>query len=155
MGVSGCGKSAVGRALADELGWRFIDADDVHPPQNIDKMSRGIPLSDADRAPWLDALAALIVRHLELGETGVMACSALKAAYRRRLQVAAGVHLVYLKGTYELCEARLKSRAGHYMPALLLASQFADLEEPGDALTLDAAQPVEALVAHIRRYFDI
>ena len=155
MGVAGSGKSTLGQALARRLGWEFIDADDLHPCRNVEKMSRGVPLTDADRAPWLRALSRRIIRRLARGCSGVLACSALKAAYRQKLRVSPAVLFVYLKGAPDLLEGRLRSRSGHFMPPALLESQFADLEEPPDALTLDAAQPVSALVEQIRHYFGI
>lgn len=131
MGVSGCGKSTVGAELARRVGWPFRDADSFHPPANIEKMSRGVPLTDADRWPWLDAIAAWIDDRLGRGAPGIVSCSALKRAYRRRIVGdRARVRLVYLRGEMELIAARLASRKGHFMPAALLASQFEALEEP-------------------------
>ncbi len=140
MGVSGAGKTTVGQRLAVSLGWRLLDADDFHPPANIDKMGRGIPLEDPDRWPWLDRLNALVREAEARGENVLLACSALKARYRERL--AAGcvaARWVYLKGDFALIESRLNARKGHYMKAGLLQSQFAALEEPADALVADIA----------------
>jgi carbohydrate kinase (thermoresistant glucokinase family) len=132
MGVSGSGKTTVGVALARRLGWPFEEGDELHPAANIARMANGQPLTDADRAPWLDAVAAWIENRLDAGGAGVIACSALKRAYRDRL--AAGregqVRFVYLKGGFDLIALRLKGRRGHFMPPSLLASQFADLEAP-------------------------
>jgi gluconokinase len=149
MGVSGSGKTTVGRLLAADLGWDFLDADDFHSPANRDKMSRGLPLSDADREPWLDALAEAVAERSRAGRRAVLACSALKQSYRDRLQVENGVRLVYLKGDPETIERRLESRKGHYFAAGLLASQFEALEEPTDALVVDLAEPPEAIVSRI------
>jgi len=151
MGVCGCGKTTVGRALAQELKWRFIDADDLHPEANVAKMASGIPLTDDDRWPWYER----IVDELRLlgagGNHVVLACSALKQGYRDRLARAGDVRVVYLKGDAATIEPRISSRSGHFMPASLLASQFATLEEPTDAFVVDVAQPPEAQVALIAR----
>jgi gluconokinase len=151
MGVSGVGKTTAGRRLATDLGWPFYEGDDFHPPENVDKMARGVPLTDADRAPWLDRLQSVIERHLQTGEPAVLACSALKAAYRERLkQGDAPVYFVHLKADPALIRARMEVRSGHYMPPDLLASQFEALEEPAHALTVDAAAPLEKIVERIR-----
>jgi len=153
MGVAGSGKTTVGTALAVALGWQFVDADDHHTPASIAKMARGEPLDDADRWPWLDALHAIIAGALARGGALVMACSALKASYRARLAGGDGggrVRFVYLAGSRELFQGRLAQRAGHFMKAAMLDSQLATLEPPADALTVDAALPVAAIVAHIR-----
>ena len=146
MGVAGVGKTTIGAALARELGWRFIDADDYHPPQNVAKMKAGIPLEDADRWPWL----AHLNRVLKDEENAVLACSALKASYRERL--AQGIPhftVVYLHGTPALIQERLKTRSHRYMPATLLDSQFATLEPPPDAIAIDVAAPLDVSVAAI------
>ena len=151
MGVAGSGKSTVGLALAAALGWRFVDADEHHSPESVAKMARGEPLTDDDRWPWLDGLRAIIAAALAANEPLVLACSALKAAYRARL-VGGDAHrirFVHLTGTPEMLRARLAGRAGHFMKAGMLASQLAALEPPDDALTVDVARPVEALVADI------
>jgi gluconokinase len=132
MGVSGCGKSTTGAALSRRLGWPFRDADSFHPPANVAKMSRGVPLTDEDRRPWLDAIAAWIDEHCAAGEPAIVSCSALKRAYRDRIVGArSGVRLVYLEGDLRLIGDRLRGRMDHFMPASLLESQFAALEEPG------------------------
>jgi gluconokinase len=150
MGVSGSGKTTVGKALAGHLGWDFYDADDFHPPANIAKMAKGIPLDDADRAPWLAALHAMIASDLKAGRPGVLACSALKERYRRQLlEGSEGVQIVYLEGSYALIWSRMKKRTGHYMRAQMLQSQFSDLEEPSNALTVDISMPVDEIVKEI------
>lgn len=150
MGVSGVGKSAVGSELAARLGWPFFDADAFHPEANVAKMARGEPLDDDDRAPWLAALRALIAEHLEAGRPGVLACSALKERYRETLASAgAGVAFVYLVGSPELIEARMRAREDHYMKAGMLASQFAALEPPEGALTVDVTPPVDEIVGAV------
>lgn len=153
MGVCGCGKTTVGEALARALHCRFLDADDFHPPANVDKMAAGEPLTDDDRWPWLDRLAAELARILASGEHAVLACSALKQAYRERLQRAGDVRIVYLKGDESTIAARLAARSHKYMPATLLPSQFAALEEPADALVVDIREPVAAQVEHVRDAF--
>jgi len=150
MGVSGCGKTAVGQALAADLGWPFFDGDDFHPPANVAKMAAGAPLTDADRWPWLDRLAADMAAISARGGSAVLACSALKEAYRERLRRADGVRFVHLKGDHDTIAARIEARAHRYMPATLLASQFATLEEPADAIVIDVRDPVRAQVAKIR-----
>jgi gluconokinase len=130
FGVSGAGKTTIGQLLAEELGWRFYEADDFHSQANIDKMRQGVPLTDEDRWPWLKNLRELIKRCLAAGENAVLACSALKEAYRRGLQVNTDVKLVFLRGDYELIANQLRQRRGHFMNPALLQSQFADLEEP-------------------------
>jgi gluconokinase len=159
MGVCGCGKTTVGRALAQALGWPFFDADDFHPPRNVAKMAEGIALTDADRAPWLDRLAAEMRAIARQNKSAVLACSALKESYRRRIaqgirgaeggEPAAEVRIVYLKGDAGTIEPRLALRSGHYMPPSLLSSQFAALEEPEDAMVIDIRQTTEAQAAQI------
>jgi len=151
MGVSGSGKTAVGELLARELGWAWFDADDYHPPANVEKMRSGQPLTDTDRWPWLDALNGLMRAEDAKGRSAVLGCSALKQVYRDRLsQGLADVRWVHLKGSFDLIMSRLQLRKHRYMPASLLQSQFDTLEEPHDALTIDVGDPPEALVARIR-----
>ena len=150
MGVAGSGKTTVGEALARHLGWNFYDADAFHPAANIEKMANGTPLTDSDRAPWLAALHSLISTSLKENRPGVLACSALKESYRRKLlEGNDGVQIVYLKGSYDLIWSRLSRRKDHYMKPQMLQSQFETLEEPADALTLDVSLPVAELVAEI------
>ena len=146
MGVSGSGKSTVGKLLADALGLPFVDGDDLHPAENKKKMAAGIALNDADRIPWLDAIGAVLA-HAPV----VVACSALRRSYRDRLRAAApGLRLIYLKGSAELLRERLSARSHAFMPATLLDSQLATLEEPGaneGALTVDVALVPEEIIA--------
>jgi carbohydrate kinase (thermoresistant glucokinase family) len=151
MGVCGCGKTTVGQALAQELGWRFLDTDDFHPEANVAKMARGVPLTDEDRWPWFDRVVAEMRRVSAAGQHVVVACSALKQAYRDRLAAGGDVRVVYLKGDAATIEPRLAGRTGHFMPASLLPSQFATLEEPADAIVVDIREPVTAQVAAITR----
>lgn len=156
MGVSGSGKTTIGRLLTDELGWNFADADDFHPPANIAKMSAGQPLNDADRVPWLAALRAYIERALAADENAVVACSALKESYRATLVVdPARVRVVFLHASRQLLLERLEQRTSHFMKAGMLDSQLATLEPPADALSLDVSAPPEELVAEIRRAFRV
>lgn len=152
MGVSGSGKSTLAAALALALDWHIVEADAFHPPGNIAKMASGVPLTDADRAPWLVALRAEIDRLLHEGRSGVLACSALREQYRQVLRagIEPAVPVVYLRASEELLRQRLIARRGHYMKADLLDSQLATLEEPaGAAVTVDAAAPVEDSVAAV------
>lgn len=148
MGVAGSGKTTVGQLLAQELGWPFYDGDDFHPPANVAKMQAGTPLTDADRADWLEALHRLITQRDGAGKSAIIACSALKQSY---WQVLGDVRIVYLKGDYERFRQRLQSRPGHFFKADLLPSQFATLEEPGDAITVDAEQEPASIVQAIRK----
>jgi gluconokinase len=150
MGVCGCGKSTVGKALAEELGWPFHDADDFHPAANVAKMAAGEPLTDDDRWPWLDRLAAEMRAAQAGGGNAVLACSALKQAYRDRIATAGNVRFVHLAGDVDTIAGRLAARRHRYMPASLLASQFAALEPPRDAITVDVRDEVDAQVAAIR-----
>src|SRR5206468_8606533 len=129
-GVSGAGKTTLGRLLARELSWEFYEADDFHSPASVEKMCQGVPLTDQDRWPWLESLRQLINRCVAAGEDAVLACSALKEEYRRHLRLTPEVKFVFLRGDYELIALQLQQRRGHYMNPALLQSQFADLEEP-------------------------
>lgn len=151
MGVAGAGKTTVGRLLAHDLGWPFYDADDFHPPANIEKMHRGEPLSDADRVPWLDAQHELIAGIVRAGDSAVLACSALKQAYRDRLAAGvADVRFVYLRGDASLVRLRLARRSGHFMPVSLLQSQVDALEEPSDAIAIDIDAAPQDIAAEIK-----
>jgi gluconokinase len=150
MGVSGAGKTTVGRLLALVLGWEFADGDDFHSAANIEKMRAGIPLTDDDREPWIQTLRTLIRKWMESGQSGVLACSALKEAYRAQLVLSPEVRVVYLKADREVLRQRLLRRVGHYMREPMLDSQLATLEEPRDALIIDAAQPAEEIVQEIK-----
>ena len=150
MGVSGSGKTTAGSLLAQQLGWEFADADDYHPAANVDKMRNGIPLTDADRAPWLDALRSLIADWIKQATSVVLACSALKQAYRKKLRVDQQVRVVYLKASPELLAQRLLERRSHYMKKEMLESQLATLEEPEDAVVVDADRTTKEIVHEIR-----
>ena len=150
MGVTGSGKTTIGKLLAGALGWPFYDADEFHSPENVRKMAAGVPLTDEDRVPWLKELHNLIAGHASRGDNGVLACSALKNAYRRILSAGADLTVVYLKADAELVRSRLHSRTGHYMPPSLIESQFRDLEEPKESIIIDAAWPPEQIISAIR-----
>lgn len=150
MGVAGSGKTTVGQRLAAALGWRFVDADDLHEPASIAKMASGQPLDDADRAPWLARLRRLIDELARAGTPAVLACSALRQSYRERLLGGcADARLVYLQASRALLAQRLHERAGHFFPAALLDTQLTALEEPDDALVLDAGRPPDDIVAEL------
>lgn len=149
MGVSGSGKTTVGRALAQTLGWAFADADDYHPESNRQKMASGQPLTDADREPWLLRLRELIEAHLRADQPLILACSALKERYRQSLaQGLTGVEVVFLQGSRELIAQRMQRRE-HFMPVTLLESQLNTLEPPANAITVDISEPIEAIVRRV------
>jgi len=151
IGVSGSGKSEVGKALAHRLSWDFYDADDFHPASNIEKMAKGIPLTDEDRLPWLDSLHALISKNLQKNHNGVLACSALKEKYRQHLLFGnEHVQIVYLKGSFDLIMSRMTARSEHYMKPAMLQSQFSILEEPKDALVIDINMTIDEIVKLIQ-----
>jgi gluconokinase len=151
MGVTGAGKTTIGRALASSLGWEFHDGDDLHTDASQRKMHQGIALDDADRAPWLSAIRKLIEAMLASGRSGVIACSALKQAYRDEIVVDSNnVKVVYLKGSKEVIADRLRQRGGHFMNPDLLQSQFDTLEDPSDAIIVDVSAAPEAIVNEIR-----
>lgn len=150
MGVSGCGKSSVGKLLAEKLGWDFYDADDFHPHGNVAKMANRIPLDDSDRAPWLASLNNLISSSLKADTPGVLACSALKERYRQKLLDGNdGIRFVYLKGSYDLIWSRMEKRKSHYMKPHMLKSQFDALEEPTNALTMDVSVSADEIAQEI------
>jgi len=150
MGVSGAGKTTVGKLLASQLGWEFADADDYHSAANVEKMRNGIPLTDTDRGPWLESLRAVIADWIEAGKNGVLACSALKKAYRDMLVVGSEVRVVYLKADREVLRERLLGRHGHYMKEGLLESQIATLEEPTGVIVVNGDEPPEDVARAIR-----
>jgi len=151
MGVAGAGKTTVGRLLAKELGWNFHDADDFHSAANKDKMSRGVPLTDEDRKDWLMSLHDLLNQNVKANQSVVLACSALKQEYRNVLRVNDEVRFVYLQGSYQQIEVRMKERGDHYMKPDMLAGQFAILEEPDGALKADISKTPKEIVALIRK----
>ena len=156
-GVSGAGKTTIGKLLARQLGWHFIEADDFHPAANVEKMRSGHPLSDEDRWPWLQRLREQIKRSLAAGENAVLACSALKRTYRDRLRVRSEVQFVYLCGDFALVEKQLRSRRGHFMDQDLLQSQFDDLEKPRsdeNVLTVELGETPEEIVREIKAKLD-
>lgn len=149
MGVSGSGKTTIGTMLADAIHCPFLEGDSLHSKENIEKMSHGIPLTDSDRAPWLTAIRAQILKFFERREDLVVACSALERNYREVLAEGIPITWVYLKGSAELIRSRMKHRPRHFMKAAMLPSQFAALEEPSDAIVVDISQPSSAIVAQI------
>jgi gluconokinase len=149
MGVEGSGKTTVGRLLAQDLGWMFVDADDFHSPSNKEKMSRGVPLDDADRGPWLQAIHDFVEGQANKRNV-VLACSALKQTYREQLRQEVEMKVVYLKGSFELFYSRLQKRQAHFARESLLASQFASLEEPADAVTIDASLAETEIVKQVK-----
>lgn len=152
MGVAGSGKSTVGRLLADELGWDYHEADDFHSAANKEKMARGAPLNDVDRAPWLASIRAAMDASVARGRSAVFTCSALKEKYRQvLLNGLERTTLIHLSGSRDLLLSRLQGRSGHYMKPAMLDSQLADLELPANAVSLDISQPPAELVADIKR----
>jgi gluconokinase len=149
MGVVGAGKTTVGKLLAQKLGWKFADADDYHPASNVEKIRHGIPLTDEDRAPWLQLLREGILRWIAAGCNVVLACSALKRSYRQTLHAGPEVHFVHLKGSASLISERLHSRQGHFANEQILASQLDDLEEPADAVTVSIEASPEEIVREV------
>ncbi len=157
MGVASSGKTTVAAGLARHLGWTFRDADSFHPPANVAKMSAGLPLADADRWPWLDAIVAWMNQCVDAGEPAVVTCSALKRGYRDRLRTSrADIRLVHLHGPKELLAARIAARQAHFMPAALLDSQYATLEMPmpdEHAYLVSVETPPEAIIAELAKMF--
>jgi gluconokinase len=151
MGVTGSGKTTIGLLLAKRLGWEFADADNFHSAENVEKMRLGIPLNDADRAPWLKSLHQAMEAWLAAHKSVVLACSALKKSYRTELYAGPETKFVYLKGSYELIAARLRQRHGHFASESILASQFAALEEPDDAISVDIDRSEDEIVSDIMR----
>ncbi|HTS37269.1 MAG TPA: gluconokinase [Candidatus Solibacter sp.] len=151
MGVVGAGKTTIGRLLAEQLKWEFADADNFHPQSNVEKIRRGVPLTDEDRSPWLESLRASIFQWITQNQNVVLACSALKQSYRERLGAGPEVRFVYLKGTPELIAERLRARHGHFADQQILASQFADLEVPEPAVTVEISGAPQQIVTEIRQ----
>jgi gluconokinase len=149
MGTTGAGKTTVGKILSARLNWTFLDADDFHPAANIEKMKHGIPLTDADRIPWLENIHASLLQLSATGANVVLACSALKQSYRDKLSAAVDMRVVYLRGTYDQMRRHIEARHGHFAGEAILAGQFADLEEPQNALVLDVSHPPDELVSDI------
>ncbi|WP_066384767.1 gluconokinase [Anabaena sp. CA = ATCC 33047] len=150
MGVSGAGKTTIAKLLADSLHWEFQDADNFHTPENIEKMSQGIPLKDSDRIPWLEEIGKAIAQWLRENKNVVLACSALKASYRQYLVLDNNVKIVYLRGSYDTIQKRLQQRQNHFMMEKLLKSQFDTLEEPDNAICVDISQPPEVIVKTLK-----
>jgi len=155
MGVTGSGKTTIGRLLAKRLGWEVVDADQFHSAASKAKMHAGIPLTDADRFPWLTAIHDQIAKWITLKQDVVLACSALKQSYRQLLWNGPEVQFVYLKGSYDLIAERLRTRRGHFADEHILAGQFVDLEEPADAITVDIHPSPEAIVDEICRRLEL
>jgi gluconokinase len=151
MGVSGSGKTTIGTALARELGWRFVDGDELHPAANVGKMAQGIPLNDADRQPWLSAIRTLIQDYEAKRQDLIVACSALKQDYRNSLNSGTHIRWVFLTGSRQLIRERLTQRAHHFMKSALLDSQLETLETPRDALIVNVAPPIDVVVRFIRQ----
>jgi gluconokinase len=149
MGTTGAGKTTVGKLLAEKLGWTFLDADDFHPAANVEKMRQGIPLTDADRVPWLAAIHAELARQNAAGKDCVLACSALKNSYRETIGAGLAMKTVYLKGSYEEMRAHILARHGHFAGEGILAGQFLDLEEPGEAIVVSVRHTPGEIVEEV------
>jgi gluconokinase len=149
MGVSGSGKTTIGKMLADAIRCSFLEGDSLHSKENVEKMSHGIPLTDSDRAPWLTAIRTHILKFFKRGQDLVVACSALEQQYREVLADGIPITWVYVKGSEELIRSRMKHRTGHFMKANMLPSQFDALEELSDAVVVDISRPPSAIVAQI------
>jgi len=158
MGPAGAGKTTVGLLLAQSLGWEFLDADEFHSAKNVEKMHRGIGLTDADRGPWLSAIRDALTAHVAIGANVILACSALKKQYRQALvpeSVGEAVRFIYLRAPESVLRERLARRTGHYAGADLLASQLETLEEPSDAVWVDATREPAEIVETIRRELEL
>ena len=151
FGVSGSGKTTIGRLLAQELDWNFYDADDFHPTSNVEKMRQGLPLAEADRWPWLERLRELLTQGIARKEELILACSALKEEYRKYLHINDEIKWIFLKGEYQLIADRIQDRRGHFMNPNLLRDQFEVLEEPrGNAVVIDIEADPTTIVERIR-----
>ena len=156
MGVSGCGKTSVGQSISEQLVWPFFDGDDFHSPENVCKMSKGIPLNDVDRTNWLETLNNLISEKLRADENLVVACSALKAKYRQQLRFGnEGLIFVFLKGDFDLIWSRMQTRNDHYMKPEMLISQFNTLETPSKALVINIERPLSEIVQEIIEFVTV
>jgi gluconokinase len=155
MGTTGAGKTTVGKLLSAQLGWGFIDADDLHPQANIEKMKQGIALTDVDRFPWLKEIHAELVQRNGAGKNAVLACSALKQSYREQLSSGLDMRVVYLRGSYEQMRHHIEGRHGHFAGEAILAGQFADLEEPQDALELEVSGTPQAIAGEAMRRLNL
>ncbi len=151
MGTTGAGKTTVGKLLAGKLNWAFLDADDFHPATNIEKMKQGIPLTDADRGPWLAAIHAALEQQSAAGKDCVLACSALKNSYRETIGAGLAMKVVYLKGSYEEMRTHILARHGHFAGEGILTGQFRDLEEPSVAVVVSVRQTPEEIVKEVLR----
>jgi gluconokinase len=146
MGVSGSGKSTVGKAVSKKFGWRFYEGDEYHPVENVEKMKNGFPLNDDDRLPWLISLRNIIEQAIEKKENIVISCSALKEAYRKILKVNDEVRFIYLKGSYDLIRKRMEARENHFFKPDMLKSQFDTMEEPDDAVVIDISGSTQKII---------
>jgi gluconokinase len=155
MGTTGAGKTTLGQLLFQQLGWSFVDADDLHPPANIEKMKQGIALTDADRLPWLGKIHEVLVELNDAGENVILACSALKQSYREQLSCGLAMQVVYLRGSYEQMRRHIIGRHGHFAGEAILAGQFADLEEPHDALVLEVSGTPQAIAGEAMRRLNL
>jgi len=149
MGVSGSGKSTVGKSVSKELGWKFYEGDEYHPVENVQKMKNGIPLNDEDRLPWLHSLRKIIVDTIEEQENIIISCSALKESYRNILKVNKQVEFIYLKGNFDLIRERMEKRTDHFFKPELLKSQFETLEEPQEAIEIDISVPAGSTIKDV------
>ena len=156
MGVTGSGKTTIGKRLAAKIRFEFVDADEFHSPANIERMRHGIPLTDADREPWLRSIHAAVVQWVATNRNVVLACSALKKSYREKIWQGPELKIAYLRGSFDFIAARLRERRGHFAGESILAGQFADLDDPGDAaITVDIAEPPEQIVREIEEKLEL
>jgi gluconokinase len=156
MGVTGSGKTTIGKRLAAKIRFEFVDADEFHSPANIERMRHGIPLTDADREPWLRSIHAAVAQWVATNRNVVLACSALKKSYREKIWQGPELKIAYLRGSFDFIVARLRERRGHFAGESILAGQFADLDDPGDAaITVDIAEPPEQIVREIEEKLEL